>query len=84
MTKTITDTAYVIRRTRSYYGPKDSRSLVTGEDGGAMTFATRADAQAHLDKLDDAVYHLASNEAGQPDYKILTRKALPAYLRSQL
>lgn len=76
--------AYVIKQTRSFYGPTESRSLVTGDDLGAMTFATRADAQEHIDKLDAAVYHLASNEAGRPEYAIRATKALPAYLLNQL
>ena len=81
---TTTTTAFVIRQTRSFYGPKDERSLVTGESYGAITFETREAAQDYIETLDDAPYYTANNESGRPEYKILSADKLPAYLSNQL
>lgn len=79
-----TTTAFVIRETRSFYGPKTERSLVTGDSYRALTFPTSAEAKAYIAELDDAPYYTAPNESGRPKYKVLGTAELPAYLANQL
>ena len=81
---TTTTTAFVIRKTRSFYGPKTERSLVTGDSYGALTFETAAEADAHIAELDEATYYTAHNESGRPEYKVLSTAKLPVYLANQL
>lgn len=81
---TTTTTQFVIRQTRSFYGPKTERSLVTGDSYGAMTFDSAAEAEAYIEQLDDAPYYTAHNESGRPEYKVLRADKLPAYLSTQL
>jgi len=81
---TTTTTAFVIRQTRSFYGPKTERSLVTGDSYGAMTFETAQAAEDYITELDDAPYYTANNESGRPEYKVLRADKLPAYLSNQL
>ena len=79
-----TDITFVIRQTRSFYGPKTERSLVTGHSYGALTFATAAEAEAHIAGLDKATYCTAHNESGRPEYKVTSTANIPAYLANQL
>jgi hypothetical protein len=81
---TTTTTAFVIRMTRSYYGPKTERSLVTGDSYGALTFETAADAKAYIADLNKATYYTANNESGRPEYKVISTAKLPAYLANQI
>lgn len=81
---TTTTTEYVIRQTRSFYGPTTERSLVTGDNGEALTFGSDAEAKAHIEELDAETYHTAHNESGRPDYSVLRADKLPAYLAHQL
>ena len=81
---TTTTTAFTIRKTRSFYGPKTERSLVTGDSYGVLTFETAAEAEAHIAELDEAAYYAAHNESGRPQYKAIRTDSLPAYLANQL
>jgi hypothetical protein len=78
-----TDTTFVIRQTRSFYGPKTERSLVTW-DNRALNFKTAAEAEAHIADLEGATYYTANNESGRPEYKVISTAKLPAYLANQL
>jgi len=81
---TTTTTAFVIRKTRSFYGPKTERSLVTGDSYGALTFKTATEAEAYIAELDEATYYTSYNESGRPEYKAISTAKLPAYLANQL
>lgn len=81
---TTTTTAFVIRKTSSYYGPKTTRSLVTGDSYKALTFETSAEAEAYIDVLDEATYYTATNESGRPEYQAISTAKLPDYLANQL
>lgn len=76
-----TNTEYVIRQTRSFYGPSDERSLVMDESGQrAMTFDSPTAARACIEELESGTYHLSHNEASAPEYKVLRADRLPEYL----
>lgn len=77
-------TKYVIRQTRSFYGPSYRRGLVARGDGQAITFASRAEALAWIEAADAEVYHQSHNESGRPYYKIMRADRLPAYLAAYL
>ena len=76
---------YVIRRTRYYYGPTIKRDLVPDHTGTrAATYATRADARAAIDRLEDRQQLLATGEYSRPAYAVMRADRLPAYLRAYL
>lgn len=75
---------YVIRQTSTYYGPKAVRSLVTGDDGRAIAFATSGEARAWIEAADADVYRQSHGEYGRPDYKVMRADRLPAYLAAYL
>ena len=64
-------TRYVIRQTRSFYGPRKVGSLVDRGDGTPITFPAVAAAQEWITEHDAAVYYQAWNEYGRPEYKIV-------------
>lgn len=73
-----------IVQTRHFYGPRDERSLIKGEDGRALVFSSRAQAQEWIDDADQGIYHERNNEYGRPTYRIRAVDDLPEYLRWQL
>lgn len=78
-------TGYVIRQTRTYYGPAETKSLVLRDDGQhALTFATLREAREWIDGANSERYYQANNEYGRPEYKILPANRLPAYLETYL
>jgi len=77
-------TKYVIRKTRSFYGPKTERSLVTGDNYRPVTFATMSAAKSYITDLDGATYYTANNESGRAEYTAIRTTKLPAYLATQL
>ncbi len=85
MTTSSTQTGYVIVETHQYYGEQDRRWLVKDDRGRAVRFASRADAQQHIDEyLDVGRYYTQHNEVGRPTYTIRAIAALPQYLQWQL
>jgi hypothetical protein len=66
---------YAIKITRHYYGPRTVKSYVMTDDGQRRAeYATKAEAQAVADELDNAVYYTAHNEYGRADYNVVRIK----------
>jgi hypothetical protein len=67
---------YAIRKTRHFFGPKIEKSYVTDgfQDDARAEFKTRAEADALVKQLDQAVYYTAHNESGRPEYKVVRVK----------
>ena len=76
-------TGFCIIRTRKFYGPEYKYSLVSamteeGDETGKVTFATREEAQTVLNHEEEETtrgygcYSCAHNEAGSPDYQIVS------------
>ena len=78
---------YVIRRTRHWYGPDWSDSLIRDEmpgSGAARIFETREAARKWIEEAEDTPYYLDHNEAFRPDYKIVRADRLPKFLAGDL
>ena len=76
----MSDTAYVIRCKRHFYGPSEEYSLEPDEDGWAEVFGTRHAARDRIAQLDGGVYVTAHNESSRPDYRVARVDTLPEYL----
>ena len=78
---------YVIRRTRHWYGPDWSDSLIRDEmpgSGAARIFETREAARKWIEEAEDTRYYLDHNEAFRPDYKIVRADRVPKFLAGDL
>lgn len=75
---------YVIRQTRNFYGPSETRSLVAHGDGRAETFETRRAALARIAEFNSGRYVTSHNESSRPGYAVINVNRLPAYLRAQV
>jgi hypothetical protein len=84
MKATLNTIEFVIRETRSFYGPKTVKSLVMGENHRALTFKTAAEAESYIVELNETIYYTASSESGRPEHKAISTAKLPAYLANQL
>ena len=78
---------YVIRRTRHFYGPDWSDSLIRDENPvsrAVRIFETREAARKWIEEAEDTRYYLDHNEASRPDYKIVRADRVPKFLAVDL
>ena len=75
------DTNYVIKITRSFYGPSTKSSLEMSEGcQRAQRFTSPAAARARIAAMESGVYHTGHNESGAPTYSVVRADRLPQYL----
>ena len=62
-------TAYIIKETREFYGPKKETATICDYFGEPETFACKEAALQRIAELDDASYKMAHNESCRPSYR---------------
>lgn len=77
--------AYVIHRTRHYYGPEEIESLEVANDsqGRPLVFRTKEKAEAFIEGMEGDRYYLAHNESSRPDLVAMAIDDLPSDIREQ-
>lgn len=67
---------YAITKTRQFFGPRSEKSYVTDgfKNEARAEFRFRAEAEAVVRQLDDAIYYTSHNESGRPEYKVVRVK----------
>jgi len=68
---------YVVVQTRQYFGPHQTRTLVSNINGGARKFDSRAAAQGWIKTAEAGRYDLSHNESGRPAYQVWRADAKP-------
>ena len=66
---------YVIIQVRQYFGPRQTRTLVSSINGGARKFDSRAAAQGWVKTAEAGRYDLSHGESGRPTYKVWSADA---------
>jgi len=67
----MTKAQYAIVVTRSYYGPRTTKTrLIDDRNGGDWT-GTRREAREEIEALDEGTYYLSHNEYSRPSYSIV-------------
>lgn len=62
---------YQIKITRQFFGPSKKTEILADMWQTPLTFVTRAEAKAEIDRREAEVYHTAHNESGHPSYRIV-------------